>query len=53
MTIDIHNKGSGRSHKQMKQNVKEVGMRKMKGEEFEKEITKMKVQLNVLMELLQ
>ena len=53
MTKKGHNKGSVRSHNQIKENAKEVGMRKVRDIEFEKELMEMKAWLNVLMELLQ
>lgn len=53
MTTDSHVKGSERSHNQMKKNAKAVGMRKRSDEEFEKALTEVQAQLNVLMELLQ
>ena len=54
MTIKSHNKGSGGSHKERKENSKENGMwRQLSDEEYEREKDEIKVHLEVMMELLQ
>jgi hypothetical protein len=53
MTTDGHLKGSERSHNHVDINAKEVGIRKMSDDKFEKEMVELRVHLNVLMEFLQ
>ena len=53
MPLDSHVKGSVRSQNQKKENAKAIGLRNMKDEEFVKEMIEIKLQLDVLMEIIQ
>ena len=54
MTIEGHYRGSGEIHKRRKEDVKENEIkRKLSDDVFDRELAKIKVQLNVLMEWLQ
>ena len=54
MTIEIHSRGSGGSHKGRKENAKANGIwRKLSDEEYQREKAKIKFHLEVMMELLQ
>jgi len=53
MTIEGHLKGSERSHNHVDRNSKEVGIRKMSDDKFDREMVELRVHLDVLMEFLQ
>jgi hypothetical protein len=52
MTIDGHDKGSERSHNRKKEeNAREVGIKRMSDEEFDKKMVELKTQLNYVEKL--
>lgn len=53
MTTDGHIKGSSVSHNSGKENVSEIGGKRMSYEEFDWEMAEMKARVDVLMKLLQ
>jgi hypothetical protein len=53
MTIDSHDRGSGRSYSQREEYAKADGKKRMSDEEFDKEMVELKAQLNYVKQLLQ
>jgi len=52
VTIDSHDRGSGRSHSQRKENAKGNGIKRMSNEEINKEMVELKERLNIVMKFL-